>query len=100
MFFESPNSFTGEDVAEYHLHGSHAIIEELLNCLSAQPNHRMAEPGEFTRRGFENGKMDLTEAEAINDLINAQTRLQKTQALRQLEGGLNELYTNWADRLT
>lgn len=100
LFFESPNSFTGEDVAEYHLHGSHAIIEELLNCLSAQPNHRMAEPGEFTRRGFENGKMDLTEAEAINDLINAQTRLQKTQALRQLEGGLKELYTNWADRLT
>lgn len=100
LFFESPNSFTGEDVAEYHLHGSHAIIEELLNCLSAQPNHRMAEPGEFTRRGFENGKMDLTEAEAINDLINAQTRLQKTQALRQLEGGLKELYTSWADRLT
>lgn len=60
----------------------------------------MAEPGEFTRRGFENGKMDLTEAEAINDLINAQTQLQKAQALRQLEGGLKELYSAWAERLT
>jgi len=100
LFFESPHSFTGEDVAEYHLHGSHAIIEEVLACLRAQPNHRMAEPGEFTRRGFENGKMDLTEAEAINDLINAQTQLQKSQALRQLEGGLKELYSGWAERLT
>lgn len=100
LFFESPHSFTGEDVAEYHVHGSHAIIEELLACLGARPNHRLAEPGEFTRRGFENGKMDLTEAEAINDLINAQTQLQKAQALRQLEGGLKELYSGWAERLT
>ncbi len=100
LFFENPHSFTGEDVAEYHLHGSQAIIEEVLSCLKAQPNHRMAEPGEFTRRGFENGKMDLTEAEAINDLINAQTQLQKAQALRQLEGGLKELYSGWAARLT
>ena len=99
LFFESPNSFTGEDVAEYHVHGSPAVMEELLACLDAQPNHRAALPGEFTRRGFENGKMDLTEAEAVNDLINAQTQLQKLQALRQLDGGLKQLYEGWSERL-
>lgn len=99
LFFESPHSFTGEDVAEYHVHGSIAVIQELLDCLSAFPNHRMAMPGEFTRRGFENGKMDLTEAEAINDLINAQTHLQKLQALKQLDGGLRALYADWTERL-
>ncbi|MFP4313063.1 MAG: tRNA uridine-5-carboxymethylaminomethyl(34) synthesis GTPase MnmE [Alphaproteobacteria bacterium] len=100
IFFENPASFTGEDVAEYHIHGSPAIIDELLTVLGRQPNHRIAEPGEFTRRAFENGKMDLTEAEAVADLINAQTILQKNQALDQLSGTLKNLYEGWAQRLS
>lgn len=99
LFFESPASYTGEDVAEYHIHGSMAVVEELLSVLSTQVNHRMAEPGEFTRRAFENGKMDLTEAEAVADLIDAQTVLQKNQALNQLSGSLKNLYEDWAEKL-
>ncbi len=100
LFFENPSSYTGEDTAEYHVHGSKVIIERIFKILSAQSNHRMAEPGEFTRRAFENGKLDLTEAEAVNDLINAQTELQHRQALRQLEGALKELYGNWTKKLS
>lgn len=99
VFFESPASYTGEDVAEYHLHGSQAVLNEFLDVLSKQPNHRMAQPGEFTRRAFENGKMDLTEAEAVADLINAQTSLQKSQALKQLDGSLKDLYESWSESL-
>lgn len=99
IFFESPSSYTGEDVAEYQIHGSQAVLNEFLDTLSKQPNHRMAEPGEFTRRAFENGKMDLTEAEAVADLINAQTSLQKYQALKQLDGSLKDLYEGWSDNL-
>ncbi len=97
--FKAPASFTGEDVVEYHLHGSKAIIQEMLAVLAAQSNHRMAEPGEFTRRAFENGKMDLTEAEAVADLIDAETALQKSQALDQLEGSLSKIYQDWTERL-
>lgn len=97
--FKAPASFTGEDVVEYHLHGSQAIIQEMLAALAGQSNHRMAEPGEFTRRAFENGKMDLTEAEAIADLIDAETSLQKAQALDQLEGSLSKIYQDWTERL-
>ncbi|MFN3700784.1 MAG: tRNA uridine-5-carboxymethylaminomethyl(34) synthesis GTPase MnmE [Alphaproteobacteria bacterium] len=100
IFFENPQSFTGEDVAEYHVHGSKAVIDRLLDVLARQPNHRMAEPGEFTRRAFENGKLDLTEAEAVADLINAQTQMQRLQALRQLDGGLKRLYEGWSERLS
>ncbi|MDB5492632.1 MAG: GTPase and tRNA-U34 5-formylation enzyme TrmE [Micavibrio sp.] len=100
IYFASPASFTGEDVVEYHLHGSPAVIRMLLNVLAAQPGHRLAAPGEFTRRGFENGKMDLTEAEAIADLINAETELQQAQAFAQMTGALGRLYHGWADTLT
>lgn len=95
LFFAAPASFTGEDVVEYHLHGSPAVVRMLLAALAAQPGHRMAQPGEFTRRGFENGKMDLTAAEAIADLINAETEAQQMQALAQLEGSLATLYEGW-----
>ena len=94
-----PKSFTGEDVVEYQIHGGPAIIARMLGVLSQLDGHRMAEPGEFTRRAFENGKIDLTEAEAVADLIDAETDLQRKQALSQLEGGLSELYTAWMDRL-
>lgn len=97
--FSAPASFTGEDVIEYHLHGGKAVIDGLLSVLYSQPNHRMAEPGEFTRRAFENGKMDLTEAEAIADLIDAETQIQKAQALSQMSGVLCVLYSSWTNEL-
>lgn len=97
--FESPGSFTGENVVEYHLHGSPAVLDSLFRVFAGLSGHRMAEPGEFTRRAFENGKMDLTEAEAIADLIDAETQAQKQQALSQMGGALSSLYQGWADRL-
>jgi len=100
LYFAGPSSFTGEDVVEYQLHAGPAVIRMMLAALSAQPNHRMAEPGEFTRRGFENGKMDLTGAEAIADLINAETEMQQAQALSQMAGSLASLYEGWAHQLS
>ncbi len=97
--FKKPSSFTGEDVVEYHLHGSPAVVDGLLSALSSFEGHRMAEPGEFTRRAFENGKLDLTEAEAVADLINAETQIQKQQALLQMDGALSSLYEGWRTRL-
>lgn len=99
MFFPTPASFTGEDIAEYHLHGGVAVVRAVLDILAGQPGHRLAEPGEFTRRAFENGKLDLTEAEAVADLINAETDLQRAQALNQLEGALSGLYERWREEL-
>ena len=97
--FKAPASFTGEDVIEYHVHGGRAVIESLVSVLGRQPGHRLANPGEFTRRAFENGKMDLTEAEAVADLINAETQEQKAQALMQMEGALSRLYNGWTETL-
>jgi tRNA modification GTPase len=99
VFFKGPHSYTGEDTAEYNIHGGKAVLDSLLAVLSKQKNHRMAEPGEFTRRAFENGKLDLTEAEAVADLINAETEAQKIQALSQMEGALSRLYQDWTHRL-
>jgi len=97
--FKGPASFTGEDVVEYHIHGSPAVLESLLQALSTFDGHRPATHGEFTRRAFENGKMDLTEAEAIADLINAETQMQREQALSQMGGALFNLYEDWRARL-
>lgn len=99
LSFVAPASFTGEDVVEYHLHGGLSVVQTLLQALSAQPGHRMALPGEFTRRAFENGKLDLTEAEAIADLVDAETEAQRLQALNQLSGTLEALYGGWTARL-
>lgn len=98
--FKAPHSYTGEDIVEYHLHGGMAVVQGVLDALSAENHYRMAEPGEFTRRAFENGKMDLTEAEAIADLIHAETQLQKNQALLQMGGALAEIYDGWRAGLT
>ena len=98
--FQSPHSYTGEDVVEYHVHGGGAVVRDVLDALSTFDHHCMAEPGEFTRRAFENGKMDLTEAEAVADLIHAETTLQKQQALSQMGGALGDIYDGWRDRLT
>ena len=83
-----PASFTGEDVAELHIHGGRATIEAVTGALAALPGLRLAEPGEFSKRAFLAGKIDLTEAEAIADLVDAGTDAQRRQALAQLGGGL------------
>lgn len=100
LWFPHPASFTGEDVAELHVHGGRAVVGGLVEALGALPGLRLAEPGEFTRRAFENGKLDLTEAEAIADLVDAETAAQRRQALRQLGGELGRLYEGWRARLT
>lgn len=97
--FSAPASFTGENIVEYHLHGGWSVIQSMLHSLLQQKNHRMALPGEFTRRAFEHGKLDLTEAEAIADLIDAETEAQRLQALSQLSGSLETLYEGWKRKL-
>lgn len=99
IFFEGPNSFTGEDCAEFHLHGGKAVVERFLEELSGFPDCRSAEAGEFTRRGFTNGKMDLTIAEGLADLISAETEGQRRLALQVASGAQRNLYTGWRQRL-
>src|ERR1700721_2310002 len=95
LWFPGPASATGEDVAEFHVHGGRAVLAALFSGFSSFEDVRAAEPGEFTRRGFENGKLDLTEAEALDDLIHADTDRQRRQALRQLKGMLGERARHW-----
>ncbi|KAM9515878.1 5-taurinomethyluridine-[tRNA] synthase subunit GTPB3, mitochondrial isoform 1-T1 [Guaruba guarouba] len=95
-----PQSFTGEDCAELHVHGGPAVVSGVLRALGALPGLRPAEPGEFTRRAFRRGKLDLTAAEGLGDLIRAETEAQRRQALRQMEGELGRLYQRWSDTLT
>jgi tRNA modification GTPase len=95
LWFPGPASATGEDVAEFHVHGGRAVLASLFASLSAMQNLRAAEPGEFTRRAFENGKLDLTEAEGLDDLIHADTDRQRRQALRQLKGLLGDRARDW-----
>ena len=99
LYFKAPNSFTGEDIIELHTHGSRAVISAVLNNLSRIPYFRMAEPGEFSKRAFYNQKMDLTEAEGLADLIDAETEAQQKYALRQMEGNLKNLYEDWREKL-
>ncbi len=95
FWFPAPASATGEDVAEFHVHGGRAVLAALFAALSAFENVRPAEPGEFTRRAFENGKLDLTEAEGLDDLIHADTDRQRRQALRHLKGLLGDRARDW-----
>ena len=99
LWFPSPASATGEDVAEFHIHGGRAVLNALFAALSSIDNTRTAEPGEFTRRAFENGKIDLTEAEGLDDLIDADTDRQRRQALRQLQGLLGDRARGWRKEL-
>jgi tRNA modification GTPase len=99
LWFPGPASATGEDVAEFHVHGGRAVLSALLDSISLIPNTRAAEPGEFTRRAFENGKLDLTEAEGLDDLIHADTDRQRRQALRQLQGLLGKRARDWRERI-
>ena len=99
LWFPGPRSYTGEDAAELHLHGGPAVLAGVAAALVAL-GCRPAEPGEFTRRAFLHGKLDLTQAEAIADLIAAETKAQRRQALRQAEGALGVLYAGWTGRAT
>lgn len=99
LWFPAPESATGEDVAEFHVHGGPAVVAALADALAALPGLRPADPGEFTQRAFTAGRLDLTEAEGIADLIAAETEAQRRQALRQMEGGLHTLYEGWRSGL-
>ncbi len=97
--FKAPHSFTGEDVLEIHTHGSIAVIKDVLAYLGSLDYLEMAEAGEFSRRAFDNGRMDLTQVEGLADLIDAETRIQQKQALRQMNGELEQLYEGWRAQL-
>ncbi|XP_058870073.1 tRNA modification GTPase GTPBP3, mitochondrial [Acipenser ruthenus] len=100
LWFPGPHSFTGEDCAEFHVHGGPAVISGVLQALGSLPGLRPAEAGEFTRRAFQAGKLDLTEVEGLGDLIHAETEAQRRQALRQMAGDLGRLYQGWSQALT
>ncbi|MEK9684522.1 MAG: tRNA uridine-5-carboxymethylaminomethyl(34) synthesis GTPase MnmE [Rhodospirillaceae bacterium] len=99
IWFPGPASFTGEDLVEFHVHGGLATINAILDALGAMDGLFLAEPGEFTRRAFENGKLDLTGVEALSDLIAAETDAQRRQALRQLDGVFGQKCDEWREKL-
>lgn len=97
--FDGPASATGEDVVEYQCHGGRAVVRSILDALEAQPGMRAAEPGEFTRRAFHNSRIDLTEAEGLADLLEAETESQRRAALLRADGGLRRLVNGWRERI-
>lgn len=99
LFFPAPHSFTGEDVAELQVHGSRAVLAKVLATLTALQGIRLAEPGEFTRRAFESGKLDLAAVEGLADLIDSETEWQRRQALRQMDGALGQMAQGWRRNL-
>ncbi|MBL8547218.1 MAG: tRNA uridine-5-carboxymethylaminomethyl(34) synthesis GTPase MnmE [Hyphomonadaceae bacterium] len=99
LWFPGPHSFTGEDVVELHIHCGPAVIAAVVDAALSQAGVRPAEPGEYTRRAFENGKLDLAEAEGLADLVDAETEGQRRQALRQRRGALSAVYEGWRGRL-
>jgi len=99
LWFPAPNSYTGDDLAEFQVHGSNAVISALLKVLSEQKNCRLAEPGEFTKVAFQNDKIDLLKAESIGDLIHAETDLQRNQAVKLIQGNASNYYNELRDKL-
>ncbi len=99
LWFPKPNSFTGDDLAEFHVHGSNAIISYFLKVLSSQKDCRMAEPGEFTKLAFQNNKIDLLKAESIGDLIHSETELQRKQAVNIVNGHVSKYYDDLRSKL-
>ena len=99
LWFPGPNTETGEDMAELHLHGGRAIVAAVQHELGKLPGFRPAEAGEFTRRAFENGRLDLTAVEGLADLVFAETEAQRAQAMRQYQGSLGERAEDWRQRL-
>ena len=99
LWFPKPNSYTGDDLAEFHVHGSNAVINSFLKVLSEQENCRLAEPGEFTKIAFQNDKMDLVKAESIGDLIHSETELQRKQAIQLIQGNASNYYNELKEKL-
>ena len=99
LWFPGPRSFTGEDVVEFHTHGSRAVVTAVLEALGTLHGLRLAEAGEFTRQAFEGGKMELTQVEGLSDLINADTEEQRKQALAQMSGVQRDMYEGWRAQL-
>lgn len=99
VWFPGPKSFTGEDCAEFHLHGGRAVVAAMVASLGLFEGLRAAEAGEFSRRAFENGRMDLTAVEGLGDLIHAETEAQRRLALRQADGGVAKVLDGWRERL-
>jgi len=99
LWFPGPNSYTGDDLAEFQVHGSNAVINALLKVLSEQDNCRLAEPGEFTKIAFQNDKIDLLKAESIGDLIHAETELQRDQAVKLVQGNASNYYNDLREKL-
>jgi len=99
LLFKKPNSFTGEDLAEFHVHGSNAVIIKFLKVLSEQNNCRLAESGEFTKVAYLNNKIDLVEAESIGDLIHSETELQRQQAVKLVQGNASKYYNDLREKL-
>ena len=99
IWFPAPNSYTGEDLAEFHVHGSRAVIKAMHSAISKIENCRLAEPGEFTKRAFQNGRINLLKAESIADLISSETEIQRKQAIKVMTGSSSEIYNRWREKL-
>ena len=99
IWFPGPNSYTGEDLAEFHVHGSRAVINAMHSAISKIKNCRLAEPGEFTKRAFQNGKINLLKAESIADLISSETEIQRKQALKIMSGKSADKFNSWREKL-
>ncbi|MCP4328312.1 MAG: tRNA uridine-5-carboxymethylaminomethyl(34) synthesis GTPase MnmE [Alphaproteobacteria bacterium] len=99
IWLPGPATFSGEDMAEFHVHGGRAVVAAVTDALAAIAGLRPAEAGEFTRRAFDNDRLDLTQVEGLADVINAETEAQRRQAVRQMEGALGVLYEDWRARL-
>jgi len=99
IWFPGPDSYTGEDMAEFHVHGSRAVIEAILSSISKIKNCRLAEPGEFTKIAFQNGKINLLKAESIADLISSETEIQRQQAIRIMSGKSSKKFNEWREKL-
>tara|TARA_B100000029_G_scaffold155284_1_gene150613 strand:+ start:6591 stop:7922 length:1332 start_codon:yes stop_codon:yes gene_type:complete len=99
IWFPAPNSYTGEDLAEFHVHGSRAVIKAMHLAISKIKNCRLAEPGEFTKRAFQNGRINLLKAESIADLISAETEIQRRQALKIMTGKSSDKFNSWREKL-
>ena len=99
IWFPGPQSYTGEDLAEFHVHGSRAVVAALHASISNVENCRLAEPGEFTRRAFQNGRINLLKAESIGDLISSETEIQRKQALKIMNGKSSDIFNSWREKL-
>ena len=99
IWFPAPNSYTGEDLVEFHVHGSRAVIKAMHSAISKVKNCRLANPGEFTKRAFQNGKINLLKAESIADLISSETEIQRKQAIKIMSGKTSDKFNSWRERL-